>query len=187
MVHIPSTAAGLVALAATTVASATAPKLNTWRQHNYGGWYNHTDGDVTTYGAPEFRDAGPLSIHEARFSFLFNGADPAYAGLYVLSSGEDFITDYEVVGYGWGRPSVTGKVCGAKGNFTFVQLFGPDGLPNTKSTTDTMFIDVSAARNNASRAVINEVWPVWVGDDIFYPNNTSPCPAPAAKTKRWSA
>ncbi|KAK7449470.1 hypothetical protein CaCOL14_011493 [Colletotrichum acutatum] len=183
MVNLPSIAVGL-AVAATAAAAADVSTLNSWPQYNHGGWYNHTDGDVTTYGAPEITSLEGTPY--ARFSFLFNSADPPYAGLYVQSSTEDFITDYEVEGYGWGKPTVTGKVCGAKGNFTFVQLFSPDGLPNTKAT-DTMFLNVYAAKNNASRAVINEVWPVWVGDDIFNPDNTSPCPAPAAKTKRWSA
>ncbi|KAL2881569.1 hypothetical protein SGCOL_003136 [Colletotrichum sp. CLE4] len=185
MVNFPPIAAGL-ALAATAAASATAPTLNPWPQYNHGGWYNQSDGDVTTYGAPEITSLEGPPV--ARFPFLFNAEDPVYAGLYVQSSTEDFITDYKVEAYSWRSDyaDITGKVCGAKGNFTFVQLFGPDGLPNTLPTL-TMFIEVTAANNNGSRAFINEVWPVWVGDDIFYPNNTSPCPAPAAKTKGWTA
>ncbi|TKW55654.1 hypothetical protein CTA1_12615 [Colletotrichum tanaceti] len=169
MVHLLSVAAGL-ALAA----SAAAQKLNTWPQHNYGGWYNQTDGDVTTFGSPEITPGG-----SARFSFLFNRADPPYAGFYVQSSG-DYITDYTVSGYGWGRPVTKGRVCGAKGNFTFIPLTGPNGEPPV-SGADTLFLEVTAAKNGATKATINEVWPVWIGDEIFHPNNTSPCPP---ETKR---
>ncbi|OHE93574.1 hypothetical protein CORC01_11073 [Colletotrichum orchidophilum] len=70
----------------------------------------------------------------AKFPFLSNRADPAYAGLQVQSSGDDYITDHEVGGYGWSKPTVSGMVCGAKRNFTFVALFGPDGLPNIRGT-----------------------------------------------------
>ncbi|GKT63508.1 hypothetical protein ColTof4_04906 [Colletotrichum tofieldiae] len=174
MVHLPSITACVV-----LAASAAAQKFNTWPQHNYGGWYNHTDGDVTTSGSPAIPPGG-----EATFSFLFNGADPPYAGFYVQSSG-DYITDYTVRGYGYGRPVTKGRVCGAKGNFTFVPLTGLDGEPPVKRA-DTLYLEVTAAKNGATKATINEVWPVWVGDEIFYPNNTSPCP-PETKRIRRSA
>ncbi|GJC87052.1 hypothetical protein ColLi_09890 [Colletotrichum liriopes] len=169
MVHLPSITACVV-----LAASAAAQKFNTWPQHNYGGWYNQTDGDVTTSGSPAIPPGGT-----ARFAFLFNGADP------LTPSSGDYITDYIVRGNGYGRPVTKGRVCGAKGNFTFVPLTGLDGEPPVKRA-DTLFLEVTAARNGATKATINEVWPVWVGDEIFYPNNTSPCP-PETKRIRRSA
>ncbi|KAK1965564.1 hypothetical protein LY78DRAFT_658156 [Colletotrichum sublineola] len=174
MVQLLSITAGIV-----LTALATAQKFNTWPQHNYGDWYNHTDGDVTTSGSPTIPPGGA-----ARFSFLFNRADPPYAGFYVQSSG-DYITDYTVHGLGFGIPVTKGRVCGARGNFTFVPLTGPNGEPPSK-WADTLFLDVTAAKNGASKATINEIWPVWVGDEIFHPNNTSPCP-PGTKRVRRSA
>ncbi|CAN8101018.1 unnamed protein product [Discula destructiva] len=187
MVRILPMTAGL-ALTTTTVAAAaaaattTAPIFNTWPQKNFGSQPNIVDGNVSTYGSIEFHPAGELPGYTARFSFLFNRADPVYAGLYVQSSG-DYITDYSVYGYYFGTDAGSGRVCGAQGNFTYVSLLGPDGQPNT-FRTDTMFLEVTAAKDDAPAAVINEVWPVWVGDDIFYPNNTSPCPSTEALAKR---
>ncbi|KAK1982009.1 hypothetical protein LZ30DRAFT_749663 [Colletotrichum cereale] len=171
-VHLPSINAATI-----LTASAAAQKFNAWPQYNHGGWYNQTDGDVTTSGSPTIPPGG-----SARFSFLFVRVDPPYAGFYVQSSG-DYITDYTVYGIGYGRPATKGRVCGAKGNFTFVPLTGPNGEPPSKRA-DTLFLDVTAANNSATKATINEIWPVWVGDEIFYPNNTSPCPTDVKRVRR---
>lgn len=149
------------------VASAAAQQLNTWPKKNYGDNGRATDNDINT--TEEYKIP-------ASFALLFNSWIKL-SGFYIQSSG-DFITDYEVKALigDFGRPQrlVVGKVCGATGNFTFVPLINPqDGSP---VWSDTLFIDVSASKGNSSSAVINEIWPVFPGDDVFDPGNTSPCP-----------
>lgn len=168
MVHIPS-ASALLALAA----SAAAQKFNEWPRHNWGGNGLATDGDVDT------AEAINITQGAARYALLFN-AWIRLSGFYVQSSG-DFITDYHVralIGpVGLPREYRVGEVCGATGNFTFVPLVDPqDG---SYVWSDTLFLEVTANRGNASTSVINEIWPVLPGDEIFDPENTSPCPAAA--------
>ncbi|KAG8163306.1 hypothetical protein KVR01_006603 [Diaporthe batatas] len=167
MVRLPS-AVALLALAA----SAAAQKLNSWPQHNYGGNGLATDSDTNTveeYDIP------------ARYALLFNRWI-SLSGFYIQSSG-DFITDYSVTAligpFGLPQSVDVGRVCGATGNFTYVPLVDPqDG---SYVWSDTLFIEVSGAKGNSSTARINEIWPVFPGDEIFDPENTSPCPATATK------
>ncbi|POS74269.1 hypothetical protein DHEL01_v207332 [Diaporthe helianthi] len=149
-------------------ASAAAQKLNSWPQRNYGGNGRATDNDINTTEEQKFPTV--------RFALLFNSWIKL-SGFYIQSSG-DFITDYEVTALigpvGLPRLLDVGQVCGATGNFTFVPLVNPqDGSP---VWSDTLFIEVSAARGNSSTAIINEIWPIFPGDEIFDPENTSPCP-----------
>ncbi|KAG6357089.1 hypothetical protein INS49_014966 [Diaporthe citri] len=108
-------------------------------------------------------DQHPPPGGNARYALLFNSWI-ALSGFYIQSSG-DFITDYKV----------EAMVCGATGNFTYVPLVDPQDGDYVWS--DTLFIEVTAAKGNSSTAIINEIWPVFPGDDIFDPENTSPCPA----------
>ncbi|KAL2279855.1 hypothetical protein FJTKL_13205 [Diaporthe vaccinii] len=172
MVHFPS-ASALLALAA----SGAAQKLNSWPKHNYGGNGRATDNDINTtevYNIP----AGGY----ARYALLFNSWI-ALSGFYIQSSG-DFITDYKVeatIGpVGLFQEYYVGQVCGATGNFTYVPLVDPQDGGYVWS--DTLFIEVTAAARNSSTAIINEIWPVFPGDDIVDPENTSPCP-PASRRR----
>lgn len=169
MVYLHS-ASALLAL----VASAAAQKLNSWPQHNYGGNGLATDNNITTTEVRNIPSGG-----SARYSLLFNGRI-SLSGLYIQSSG-DFITDYKVEAtlgpVGLVGLYDVGQVCGATGNFTFVPLVDPQDGAYVRS--DTLFIEVTAAKGNSSTAVINEIWPVFPGDETFDAENTSPCPATA--------
>ncbi|KAI3399319.1 hypothetical protein diail_7274 [Diaporthe ilicicola] len=149
-------------------ASAAAQKLNAWPKHNYGDNGLATDGDINTAEAKKFP--------QARFALLFNSWI-RLSGFYIQSSG-DFITDYDVTAIvgpvGLVYEIDAGRVCGATGNFTFVPLVNPEDGSSVWS--DTLFIEVSAAKGNSSTAIINEIWPVFPGDEVFDPENTSPCP-----------
>ncbi|EFQ28869.1 hypothetical protein CGRA01v4_10322 [Colletotrichum graminicola] len=67
-----------IAIATVLIASATSQEFNTWPQHNYGGWYDQINGDVTASASPTISPGGAT-----RFSILFNRVDPPYAGLYI--------------------------------------------------------------------------------------------------------
>lgn len=69
--------------------SAVAQKLNPWPQHNYGGFGRYTDGDITTTKEEEYIPA----YGGGRFLLLFNHF-MTLSGLYIQSSGDDFITNY---------------------------------------------------------------------------------------------
>lgn len=167
MVRFPS-ASALLALAA----SGAAQKLNAWPKHNYGGNGHTTDNDVNTTEVIKIPAGG-----NARYALLFNGWI-SLSGFYIQSSG-DFITDYNVEAImgpvGLVQSYDVGQVCGATGNFTFVPLVDPQDGGYVWS--DTLFIEVTAAKGNSSTAIINEIWPVFPGDEIVDPENTSPCPA----------
>lgn len=168
MVHLPL-ASALLALAA----SGAAQKLNSWPQHNFGGTGRTTDNDINTTEVTNITPGG-----YARYALLFNSWINL-SGFYIQSSG-DFITDYNVeatvsVAPGIVKSADVGQVCGATGNFTFVPLGNPDTGSYLRS--DTIFIEVTRAKGNSSVAIVNEIWPVFPGDDIFDPENTSPCPA----------
>lgn len=167
MVHFPS-ASALLALAA----SGAAQKLNPWPQHNYGGTGRTTDNDINTAEVTTITPGG-----YATYALLFNRWI-ALSGFYIQSSG-DYITDYKVEAIigpvGLVRRYYVGQVCGATGNFTFVPLVDPQDGGYVWS--DTLSIEVTAAKGNSSTAIINEIWPVFPGDDIVDPENTSPCPA----------
>lgn len=153
-------------------ASATAQKLNSWPQHNYGGTGLTTDNDINTSEARNIATGAP-----ADFYLLFNFRI-TLTGFYIQSSG-DFITDYDVSALigdiGLVKWLDVGQVCGATGNFTFVPLIDPEDGGSVRS--DTLSISVSGAKGNSSTAIINEIWPVFPGDEIFDPGNTSPCQA----------
>ena len=168
MVHLPP-ALALLALAT----SGAAQKLNSWPQHNYGA-SDITDNDINTVAE---RNIDPQ--YGASYSFLFN-FNVGLSGFYVQSSG-DFITDYYIdatvpVDAGIYKSAEVGRVCGAAGNFTFVPLANPDTGKALYSAT--LFLSVTRTVGNSSTAVINEVWPVFPGDEVVDPENTSPCPAP---------
>ncbi|KAG6368860.1 hypothetical protein INS49_003076 [Diaporthe citri] len=152
--------------------SAVAQKLNPWPQHNFGGFGRYTDGDINTTEEKEYNpydDGGS-------FSLLFNDYE-TLSGLYILSPDDDFITDYNVagvIGDDYAHLEV-GRICGATGNFTFVPLINPrDGAP---PRSNTWSIVVTGTEQNSTTYVINEMWPVFPGDEVFDPENTSPCPA----------
>jgi hypothetical protein len=157
-------------------ASAVAQKLNAWPLHNFGGSGNYTDGNINTSEAEEFIPV----FGAARFMLLFNNYI-TLSGLYIQSSG-DFITDYHVkavMGAGDYVSKEVGRVCGATGNFTFVPLVNPKDGGTVQS--ETLIVDVSRAKDNSSTYVINEIWPVLPGDEVFDPENTSPCPPPVSR------
>lgn len=163
MVSLRSAALALFA------ASATAQKLQPWGQQNFGS-AAVTDFDASTY-VERAVDGVP------RFSLLFNF--PRFVtGVYVQSSG-DFVTDYEFSLTGFldaGATRVEFKVCGARSNFTYVPFVNPDGDGKTLGiSTDTLFLSPLAARNGAQTVRINEIYPIFRGDEVFSPNNTSPC------------
>ncbi|KAK3322694.1 hypothetical protein B0H66DRAFT_515325 [Apodospora peruviana] len=158
--------------------TALAQQLNSWSQtvFSIGGSADHpgelaVDGDMTTYSE---------STEVPSYHALLMNRGSSFLGLYIQSSG-DFITDYHVDAINWGFTggSITrGRVCGATSNFTLV-LFEP--WPEQSGpgiVTDSLFINVTGALGNT--AIINEVYPIFVGDTIFYPNNTSPCPPEAS-------
>ncbi|OLN81116.1 hypothetical protein CCHL11_09712 [Colletotrichum chlorophyti] len=149
-------------------ASAAAQTLNPWPQYNYGRNGLATDGDVDT------ADIRELSPGKAADYFLLFNRGMSYSGFYIQSSG-DYVIDYNVVAVSGTRGYLdVGRVCGARGNFTFVPFKDPESGGSVWS--DTLFIEVTAARNNASTSVINEIWPVFPNDEIVDPKNTSPCP-----------
>lgn len=155
--------------------SAVAQKLNPWPQKNYGGFGRYTDGDTNTTEEEDYIPA----YGGGRFSLLFNNY-MTLSGLYIQSSG-DFITDYHVsavIGDDYAHLEV-GRICGATGNFTFVPLINPrDGGP---AWSNTLWVDVTGTKENSTTYIINEMWPVFPGDEVFDPENTSPCPAPVSK------
>ncbi|KAH8742994.1 hypothetical protein F5883DRAFT_594444 [Diaporthe sp. PMI_573] len=168
--HVPAYTAILLAV------SAMAQQLNPWPQKNYGGAGNYTDGNINTI---EEEDYIPY-YGGGRFSLLFNNFI-TMSGLYIQSPGDDFITDYKVravIGDDYALLDV-GRICGATGNFTFVPLINPrDGLP---ARSNTWFVDVSGTKENSTTYRINDMWPVFPGDEVFDPENTSPCPATVSK------
>lgn len=149
-----------------------AQKLNPWPQQNHGGNGRATDNNIDT---TEERSIAPGD--SGSFSLLFNFWINL-SGLYIQSSG-DFVTDYHVGAVIGNRFSQVGRLCGATGNFTFVPLVNPEDGGSVFS--NTLFVDVIAAKGNSSTAIINEIWPVFPEDEVFDPENTSPCPALLAK------
>lgn len=173
---LPNTSAYTVILFA---ASAMAQTLNPWTQKNVDRDEYYTDGDINTVEVTE------SPFYDARFSVIFD--NPAtMSGLYILSSGDDFITDYKVrTVFGFEDvhdvPVIVdiGRVCGATGNFTFVPLVNPrDGKP---PRSPMWAVDVSSTKLNSTTYRINEIWPVYPGDEVVDPKNTSPCPADDSK------
>ncbi|KAL0936479.1 uncharacterized protein CTRU02_208694 [Colletotrichum truncatum] len=159
MVSVRSAAIALFA------ASVTAQKLQPWDQKNFGYSGAQSDFNVSTYYEVNL-EPWP------RVSLLFNHLR-TYSGLYVQSSG-DFVTDYEVNAHGVGGAIVASyKVCGAKGNFTYVPFINSEGT--TGVLTNTIMLDARASKNGAKTARINEIYPIYPGDVVFSPNNTSPC------------
>lgn len=128
-----------------------------------------TDSDVATFME--------RNLETARSTILHNHYQ-VYAGLYVQSSG-DFVTDYEVKALGGnGQARAYYKVCGAESNFTYVPFIDAEGDGKTTGVnTITIIRRGIASRNGAGTARINEIYPIYVGDDVFDPNNTSPCSA----------
>ncbi|KAG8162994.1 hypothetical protein KVR01_007472 [Diaporthe batatas] len=167
---LPNTSACIAILFAGS--SAIAQTLNPWPQKNFGGDGNYTDGDVNTI---ETKDYIPY-YGGGSFSLLFN-TWITMSGLYIQSPGDDFITDYKVqavIGDDYALLDV-GRVCGATGNFTFVPLINPrDGQPPRSLT---WLVNVSGTRENSTTYRINEMWPVFPGDEVVDPENTSSCPA----------
>ncbi len=155
-------------------AAARAQNLAPWRQTVYSSFMS-TDGDVTTF---EEQDMAT----NPRFAILLNRWE-GFAGFYIQSSGEDFLTDYwiEAVYYMRGIFKV-GEVCGATSNFTTVLFNSPDG--EGWAWSDTLFIHPTGVKNNGSTVRINEIWPIYANDPtpIFDPHNTAACPPPPPPT-----
>ncbi|KAK3681730.1 hypothetical protein B0T22DRAFT_472735 [Podospora appendiculata] len=167
MARLTLAAMPLLMLCGTTVAQT----LNTWGQviFGIGGSDGHlgvlmVDGDPSTYAETTIA-SGPQIALLANFP-------RNYLGFYVQSSG-DFLTDYYVNATLHNANNqlvmaTVGQVCGATSNFTLVAFTGLDGQPGI--STDTIFIYPTGAKGATSR--INEVYPIFPGDTIFYPNNT---------------
>ncbi|POS74184.1 hypothetical protein DHEL01_v207424 [Diaporthe helianthi] len=153
--------------------SAGAQKLNRWpeinQSRNTAG--NYTDGDINTFEVKPY----DVSSDGGTFPMLFE-TPITISGLYIQCSGDDLITDYVVRG-NVGRFSellAVGRVCGAKGNFTYVPLIDPQtGKP---PQTDLWYVDVLGTERSTFTYRINEIWPVFPGDEVVDPKNTSPCP-----------
>ncbi|KAK2027100.1 hypothetical protein LX32DRAFT_674333 [Colletotrichum zoysiae] len=60
MLHLPSIAAAIVLTAMATAST----------QHNYGGWYNQADGDVTMSGSPTIPLGGRVCGAREVFTFV---------------------------------------------------------------------------------------------------------------------
>lgn len=170
---LPNTSAYTAILFA---ASVMAQTLNSWTQKNVDRDENYTDGDINTVEVTE------SPFYDGRFSVIFDNPT-TMSGLYILSSGDDFITDYKVraVFDTDDVPVISdiGRVCGAIGNFTFVPLVNPrDGKP---PRSPMWAVDVSSTKLNSTTYRINEIWPVYPGDEVVDPQNTSPCPADVPK------
>lgn len=154
--------------------SAMAQTLNPWPQKNWGGRGLYTDGDINTVEEKDSPD------YDGSFALLFNNWI-TMSGLYIQSSGDDFITDYKVravLGEDFAILEV-GRVCGATGNFTFVPLINPrDGKPPRALT---WLVEASGTKQNSTTYRINEMWPVFPGDEVVDPENTSPCPAAVSR------
>lgn len=106
-----------------------------------------------------------------------------YAGFYIQSSGEGFLTDYYVKAVYYERGDFeVGRVCGATSNFTLVLFNSPDD--EAWIWSDTIFIYAMGANGNANSTRINEIWPIYRDDPspIFYPNNTAACPTSTPTT-----
>ncbi|KAF9876472.1 hypothetical protein CkaCkLH20_05880 [Colletotrichum karsti] len=166
--------AAVLALLATSTTSAIIP-WDTTEEYGYvttlssQGDAAVTDSDVTTF-TEKGLDTG------ARFTILTN-SDDLYAGIYVQSSG-DFVTDYDVRALDQNGETVAFyDVCGARSNFTYIPFIGTRGDGRTMGVnTVTIVLDARASKNGATTARINEIYPIHVGDEVFNPNNTSPCP-----------
>jgi hypothetical protein len=144
---------------------ALAQTLNGWPSHVFTYSDAMSDGDITTY----YEESMPTYDY-----ILFNGFE-TFAGFYIQSSG-DFITDYHVtatVDWPLTRLIQVGQVCGATSNFTLVLFTNDAGDPYV--TSDTYFLEVTGSKGNTS--IVNEIWPIYRGDEIYYPNNTAACPA----------
>ena len=159
-----------LALAGATQAQNLAP----WRQIVHSS-LESTDGDIATYEEQDMTTS-------PRFPILLNAWEN-FAGFYIQSSGEDFLTDYwvEAVYYMRGVFKV-GQVCGATSNFTTVLFNSPDD--EAWAGSDTLFIHPTGVKNNGSTVRINEIWPIYANDPtpIFDPHNTAACPPPPPPT-----
>ncbi|KAK3331654.1 hypothetical protein B0T19DRAFT_413717, partial [Cercophora scortea] len=168
MARIIHAAMPLLMLCGTTVAQT----LNTnWGQviFGIGGSGDHqgtlmVDGNPNTYAETTIASRPQIA--------LLANFPKTYLGFYIQSSG-DFLTDYYVNATLHNAKgelvfNTIGQVCGATSNFTLVTFTGLDGTPGI--TSDTIFIYPTGAKGATSR--INEVYPIWPGDTIFYPNNT---------------
>lgn len=150
---------------------ALSQTLNPWTARVFARYDEVTDGDASTFAA----ESVPTYDY-----FLFNSWQNL-AGFYIQSSGCDFVTDYYVtatVDWPLTRSITVGQVCGATSNFTLVRF--ADNHGNDYVRSDSYFLQVEGAKGNGSVVRINEVWPIFVGDEIFDPENTTPCPAPSA-------
>ncbi|KAK3395260.1 hypothetical protein B0H63DRAFT_506759 [Podospora didyma] len=163
-----------------------AQQLNQWDQTIFGigGSPGHWGDNMVDKDPSTFAEVAFTPGQGYQFALLLNFARQ-YQGLYIQSSG-DFITDYYVNAqrYQLGFP-IVGRVCGATSNFTLVTFTSPEGSPFIY--TDSLFITVKATLGTT--AIINEVYPIYAGDTIFYPNNslpvtnlTAPCPGEPTPT-----
>ena len=153
--------------------------LNPWPARVFAMYDEIVDCDAFTFAV------ATLPTH----TYLLFNSWQNLAGFYVQSSsdgdGNDFITDYQVtatVDYPLTRLITAGQVCGATSNFTVVRF--KDNKGNDRVWSDTFFLEVTGAKGNGSTVRINEVWPIFVGDEIFDAGNTSPCPVGNATVTR---
>ncbi|KAB5566318.1 hypothetical protein GE09DRAFT_1055888 [Coniochaeta sp. 2T2.1] len=153
--------------------AAVAQTLNPWPARVFTNHDEFTDGDASTFAVET------VPTHDY---FLFNSWQNL-AGFYVQSSGCDFATDYYVtatIDWPLTRLITIGQVCGATSNFTLVRF--ADNHGNDYVRSDSYFLQVTGAKGNASAVRINEVWPIFVGDEIVDPENAGPCPAEPSAT-----
>ncbi|KAK0630973.1 hypothetical protein B0T17DRAFT_236436 [Bombardia bombarda] len=161
--------------------SAAAQQLNSWGRGVFG--YSQTfDADPSTY-AEIALSTGP------RYSVLLNSGQ-TFAGFYIQSSSDNFITDYTVsavlkratdgVAY---KQITVGKVCGATSNFTRVLFYNdaPDSLRYPAVYSDVLFVEVTGS-SSGTTAIINDIYPIYANDPVFDPSNTGPCAAPTTSS-----
>ncbi|APA13974.1 hypothetical protein sscle_12g087440 [Sclerotinia sclerotiorum 1980 UF-70] len=147
--------------------------LNAWEQRVFEECCNYAvDGNITTYDEV---DSLPN-----RISILLNFPD-VYLGFYVQSSGP-YITDYDVVAVEstTDREIIIGKVSNATSNFTVVNFYNSAG--EAEIVTATIFFEIKGVSDGGSTAFINEIYPIYSGDTIFYPPGQSAQPSPTQST-----
>lgn len=144
-----------------------AQLLNTWKQQIFpiccSSMNDLIDGDPNTSTA--LRGNTITLLHNTR---------ETYTGFYIKSSGL-YITDVSVTYYSaFFEDIVVGVSHSDVPGWLAVGLYQPDGEPGARA--DIFTITVTGTAGNGTETFINEIYPIYPGDEIIFPAGAPPPP-----------
>jgi len=156
-------------------ATASSQTLNSWRQRIFPICCdfdeNLIDGDPLSYGV----------LHTNEISLLHNTRE-TYLGFYIRSSSR-YLVDIEVSYHSPFFDHVTvGKAHSTTPGWLAVALHNEDGEPGVRASYFT--ITIINVGGNATETRINEIYPIYPGDEIVFP--PTPSGSPSIPPPTWN-